>query len=206
MRDPDHDRSRRRGRGDLDGDVRRHPRARARPDLRDRLHALGVGVRRNHLRRRRGDRRAVARHRARRRPVVRGAARPGRRRPDRPDRRGRPGDDVRLRVQRDAGADAAPDHARPQDRAAAGRRPQVRAAQVPAAGRQGAGDRPVRGGRARAAEAGRDRAAAGLDAARRPRRPGPRSRRTSSSTSSIRSSTRASTTSAASTTTATSST
>ena len=81
----------------------------------------------------RRDRRAVAGHRAGRRHVLRAAARPRRRRPARPDRRGRPGDDVRLRDARDARADAAADHARAQDRAPAGRRAQVGAAQVPAA-------------------------------------------------------------------------
>ena len=40
---------------------------------------------------------------------------PGDRRPARPGRRGRPGDDVRLRDERDRRADAAPDHARAQD-------------------------------------------------------------------------------------------
>ena len=45
----------------------------------------------------RRDRRAVARHRAGRRRLVRDAARPGRRRSARPGRRRRPGDDVRLR-------------------------------------------------------------------------------------------------------------
>ena len=45
-----------------------------------------------------------------------------RRRPARPDRRRRPGDDVRLRLQRDRGADAAPDHARAPHRAGGSRR------------------------------------------------------------------------------------
>jgi S-adenosylmethionine synthetase len=51
-----------------------------------------------------------------RRLRLRGAARPERRRPARPDRRGRPGDDVRLRDERDRRADAAADHARAQAR------------------------------------------------------------------------------------------
>ena len=80
-------------------------------------------------------------------------------------RRGRPGDDVRLRVQRDRRADAAADLARAQARAAARRRAQGRGRPLPAAGRQDAGLRalPRR-------QAGRDREAADLDAAPRGRR------------------------------------
>ena len=51
--------------------------------------------------------------------VVRGAARPRRRRSARPRRRGRPGDDVRLRERRDRRADADADHARAPASAAA---------------------------------------------------------------------------------------
>ena len=100
LRDADHDRPRRRRRRDHDRDLRRHPAARPQDDRRDRLHAREVRLRRGHLRRDRRARRAVARHRAGRRRVVRGA-RARRRRPARPRRRGRPGDDVRLRVERD---------------------------------------------------------------------------------------------------------
>ena len=134
-------------------------------DHRDRLHALRVGLRRHDLRRRRRDRRAVAGHRPGRRLLVRGAARPGRRRPARQARRGRPGDDVRLRDARDGRADAAADHARAQDLQAARRGAQGRRPAVPAAGRQGAGDGALRGRRARRAEARRDRADPRLDAA-----------------------------------------
>ena len=95
-------------------------------------------------------RRAVARHRAGRRHRVRGAARPERRRSARQGRRGRPGDDVRLRVERDPRADAAADHARAPHRQAAGRGAEVGRAPVPAAGRQGAGLDPLRGRRRRA--------------------------------------------------------
>ena len=51
--------------------------------------------------------------------LVRGAAPPGRRRRRRPGSR-RPGHDVRLRLRRDPGADAAPDHARAPHRPADG--------------------------------------------------------------------------------------
>ena len=53
----------------------------------------------------------------------------------------RPGDDVRLRVQRDAGADAAADHPRAPAGRAAGRGAQGRHAALPAPGRQDAGRR-----------------------------------------------------------------
>ena len=105
---------------------------RARDDPRDRLHRLRVRVRREHVRRRRRDRPAVARHRAGRRRVVRGAARPRRRRSARPRRRGRPGDDVRLRVERDAGADADADRARAPDLQAPRRRAQGGRDRLPA--------------------------------------------------------------------------
>ena len=178
LRDADHDRPRR-GRGrDLDRDLGRHPQARPRADHRDRLHPLRVGLRRADVRRRGRDRRAVAGHRAGRGHVLRAPARPRRRRPARPDRRRRPGDDVRLRDPRDARADAAPDHARAQDRAPAGRRPQVGAAEVPPARREGAGHGALRGRRARPPDAGRDRARARLDAARRRTSTRTRSRRT----------------------------
>ena len=92
---------------------------------------------------------------------------PGRRGSARPPGRGRPGDDVRLRVPRDGRADAVADHARAQDLQAARRGSQGRRAPLPPAGRQGAGDRSVRGRRARPPDAGRDRARSHLDAALR---------------------------------------
>ena len=71
------------------------------------------------------DRQAVARHRPGRRHGARGAHRPRRRRRARRRRRRRPGDDVRLRDPRDAGADAAADLARPPARPAPRRGPQA---------------------------------------------------------------------------------
>ena len=69
------------------------------------------------------------------------------------------------------GADAAADPARPQDHPSAGRDPQGRRAPVPAPGREGASDCPLRGRRGRPPAPGRDRARPHLDAAsRRPRR------------------------------------
>ena len=77
LRDADHDRPRRRGRRDHDQRLRRHPERRPPEGARDRLRPREVRLRRRHLRRDGRDRRAVARHRAGRRRVVRGAARPG---------------------------------------------------------------------------------------------------------------------------------
>ena len=76
-----------------------------------------------------GGRSAVARHRAGRRHR----------------RRRRPGADVRLRLPRDAAADAAADHAGARADAAAGRGPQGRRDRVAAAGRQEPGHGRVRG-------------------------------------------------------------
>ena len=93
----------------------------------------------------------------------------------------RPGHDVRLRDARDGRADADADHARPPHRRAAGVGPQGRGGDVPAAGRQGPGDGALPP-RARTADPGRDRAAAGLDPAppgRARRRADPRRRRSS---------------------------
>ena len=84
---------------DLPGD-------RPRDDQGRRLHARQVRLRLRDLRGHLRDPRAVARHRDGRRPR----------------RRRRPGPDVRLRLQRDARADAAADHARAQAGAAASRR------------------------------------------------------------------------------------
>ena len=85
--------------------------------------------------------------------------------------RRRPGNDVRLREQRDPRADAAADLARPQARQAAGRRPQGRHPRLPAPRRQDPGHGPLP-----RRQAGRDRARADLHPARRgsrPRQPDP---------------------------------
>ena len=76
LRDADHDGPRRRRGGDHDDDVRRHPAPRPQDGRGDRLHAGEVRLRRRDLRRDRRARRAVAGHRAGRRRVLRGAARP----------------------------------------------------------------------------------------------------------------------------------
>ena len=86
----------------------------------------------------------------------------GRRRRARRRRRRRPGNDVRLRDQRDAGADAAADLARPQARPPARRGPQGRRRPLPAPRRQDPGHRPLRG-----RQAGRDREDPDLDPAQR---------------------------------------
>ncbi len=89
--------------------------------------------------------RAVARHRPGRRLGARG---PRRRRIHVRARGRRPGDDVRLRLPRDARADAAADRPRPPDGAPPVRGPQDRAAPVPPAGRQDPGHGRVRARRA----------------------------------------------------------
>ena len=149
VRDAAHDRPRPGRRGDLhDCDARRAAdRARRRP--RDRLHELRVRLRRRHLRRHGCARQAVSRHRTGRRFGSGGV----RWRCARSHRRGRPGDDVRLRLRRDAPADAAAAHARARHHAPPGHRPPRRHGARAAARRQGAGHRalPARlGGRARA--------------------------------------------------------
>ena len=102
---------------------------RAPDDQGDRLHARQVRLRLRDLRGHVLDRPAVARHR------------PGRGH----GRRRRPGHDVRLRGPRDRGADAAPaDAGAPAGAAALGGAPQGRA-RLPAARRQVAGHRGVRG-------------------------------------------------------------
>ena len=86
----------------------------------------------------RGDgllRQAVARHQAWRRPGLRRLSQPG---------RGRPGTHVRLRVRRDAVADAVPDLLRAPAGAAAKRSAPRRPPAVPASRRQVAGDRALR--------------------------------------------------------------
>ena len=143
--------------------------ARPRADPPHRLHASQVRLRRRHLRRHGHARRAVARHRAGRRRVVRGL--PARRgRCPRLRRRGRPGHDVRLRGQRIARADAAPDRARAPPRAPPLRGAQGRHARLPSPRRQDAGHGALRARRAWPSHAGRDRARARLDAAPRGRR------------------------------------
>ena len=92
------------------------------------------------------DQGAVGGHRAGRRRGARGrAARPP---PSRAGRR-RPGDDVRVRLPRDAGADAAADRARAPHGPPARRGPQERPAAVPPPGRQDAGHGRVRARRRR---------------------------------------------------------
>ena len=107
-------------------DLRRHPGHRARDDPQDRLHRRRPRLLGRLLRGHQRDRQAVARHRPGRRQGARGAHRPGRRRRARRRRRRRPGDDVRLRDARDAGADAAADLARAQARPPPGRGAQGR--------------------------------------------------------------------------------
>ena len=129
------------GRGrDHDVHVRGLPGRRPRHRPRHRLHEGRVRLRLPHLRHAGQRQGAVARHR------------PGRGRHRARSRR--PGDDVRVRLPRDAGAHAAPDRPCPPDGPSHGRGPQVRAAPVPASGRQDAGHRGVR---ARRAEARADR-------------------------------------------------
>ena len=146
--------------------LRRHPEDRARAHPRDRLRLLGQGLRREDLRRQHRHRRAVARHRAGRGHLARGARR-GRGRPARRAGRRRPGVDVRLRHQGHPRTDAAADRAGPPAGAAAHRGPQERRAGVPAAGRQDPGDRPVR-----RHHPGAPRHRGAVDAARRGHRPG----------------------------------
>ena len=124
---------------------------RARDDPPDRLQRPGAALRRRRLR---GDgllRPPVARHRARRRPRLRRIPQPGRR---------RPGPDVRLRLRRDAVADAVPDLLRAPAGAAAERGAQGRPPAVAAPRRQVAGD-----GALRRRQAGRDRHRRAVDAA-----------------------------------------
>ena len=87
---------------------------------------------------------------------------------------GRPGDDVRLRPERDRRAACRCRSCSRTSSRGGSRGAQGRGAAVPAAGRQVAGDGPLRGRRARHPASGRDRAGAHLDAAsRRPRRRDP---------------------------------
>ena len=149
LRDPDHHRPGGGGRGDLHHDLCRHPQ-RGPPDHpRHRLRPGQVRLRRGHLRGHGGHRRAVARHRPGRRPRLRGARR--RHRPARHPGRRRPGDDGRLRLQRDPRADAGPDRPGPPAVAPPGRGPALRGRPLPAPRRQDPGHRRVRGPQAGAA-------------------------------------------------------
>ena len=127
--------------------VRRHPVGRPRDGPRDRLHARRVRLRLPDLRDPRLDQGAVVRHRAGRRRGARSPRR-GRPRQARAGRR-RPGDDVRVRLPRDPGADAPPDRAGPPDGPPPGRGPQVRPAPVPPPRRQDPGHRRVQPRRSR---------------------------------------------------------
>ena len=147
LRDDGHDRPRLHRRRDHDQGLRRPAHDRARDDQGGRLHPRQVRLRLRDLRGDLGDPRAVARHRDGRRP--------GRRR--------RPGPDVRLRLPRDRGADAAPDHAGAQADAAAGAGPARGPDRLPAARRQEPGHGRVRGRQADPRRRG-DR----LDAAQQP--------------------------------------
>ena len=106
------DRARRHGRRDHDQRQRRLRPRRARHDPPHRLQRPRAALRRRRLRRDGLLRPPVARHRAGRRPRLRRLPEPGRR---------RPGPDVRLRVRRDADADAVPDLLRASPGAAAER-------------------------------------------------------------------------------------
>ncbi len=147
--------------------LRRLPERRPRHRPRHRLHEGRLRLRLPDLRHARVGQGAVGRHRDGRR---RGARGPVRRRARARARRRRPGDDVRLRVPRDAGADAAADRARPPHGTPARRGAQERPAAVPPARRQDPGHRRVRARRPEARAHGRR-----LDAARsrRPHRAAP---------------------------------
>ena len=162
LRDRDDHRPRARPRRDLDHDLRRLPERRPRHRPRHRLHEGRVRLRLPDLRHARVGQGAVGRHRDGRR---RGARGPVRRRARERARRRRPGDDVRLRLPRDAGADAAADRARAPHGAPARRGPQERPAAVPPPRRQDPGHRRVRARRPEAGAHGRRVLAA------RPRRP-----------------------------------
>ena len=102
-------------------------------------------LRRQHLRRDRGDRRAEPRHRPGRRHLGGGAVGQERRGPaQRPGRR-RPGDDVRLRLRRDRRAHAPPHLAGPPHGRTPGRGAARRRHPVPAPRRQDPGHVRLRG-------------------------------------------------------------
>ena len=146
---------------------------------RDRLHGRPLRLRLPDLRDARLGPRAEPGHQARRRRRARDA-RQGR--PPRPGRR-RPGHDVRLRLPRDARADAPADRARPPTGPPPGRGSQERHAPLSPAGRQDAGHGRVR---ARRAEGGPNRR--GRRPARRRSRHGTAARRHRPDRSSARSS------------------
>ena len=135
LRDPGDHRHGLPGRRDHHQRLRRFPRRRPAGGAGDRLHPGRVRLRLRHLRRAVGDRSAVARHR------------PG----GGHRRRRRPGADVRLRLPRDARADAAADRPRPPADQPARQGPQVGRPPLAAAGRQEPGDDRVRGDRCRCA-------------------------------------------------------
>ena len=100
-------------------EAHRLPGDRAQDHQAHRLQRSGDRFRRRHLHGAGGLRRAVAAHRARRQRGKRAGSRPGRR---------RPGPDVRLRLRRDAGPDAAADLSRaPPGRAPVGSAPRRQA-------------------------------------------------------------------------------
>ena len=146
--------------------LRRHPQAGAQDGAGHRVRRRRLRDRRPDLRGHRVDRRAVAQHRPGRRQCLRG---PGRHRwrgsPQRPGG-GRPGDDVRLRLRRDARPDAAPHLAGPPAGPAPGPGAAGGRAALPASRRQDPGQRDLRG-----RQAGGPGDGAHLDPARPRRRP-----------------------------------
>ena len=144
-------RPRRRDHDECAGELRAR---RPRDDPPDRLQRPRAALRRRQLRRDGLLRQAVAGHRPGGRPCIRRLPEPG---------RGRPGHDVRLRVRRDARADAVPDLLRAPARAAAERGAPRRPAAVAASRRQVAGDGALsrqstgRRGHGRAVDAARAR-------------------------------------------------
>ena len=149
VRDDGHHRPRHRRRRDHHQRLRRDPADRPRDDQGHRLRPRVGRLRRQHLRRDHLDRPAVARHRPGRRHRARDPHRRVRRGPPQQPGRRRPGDDVRLRRQRDPRPHAAADLARPPPGRAARRGPQVRRAPVPPPRRQDPGHRRLRGQHAR---------------------------------------------------------
>ena len=147
LRDGDHDGARAGARRDHHRDVRRLPGGRPRHGQGHRLHARRLRLRLPDLRHAGVRQGAVAGHRDGRRRGARGPGRQGA--PPGAGRR-RPGDDVRVRVPRDPGADAAADRARAPHGAAPRRGAQERRAALPAARRQDPGHRGVRARRAQA--------------------------------------------------------
>ena len=141
VRDRHDDRPRHGPGRDLDDHLRRLPVDRPRHRPRHRLHPRRLRLRLPDLRHAGVGQGAVAGHRPGRRFRARG---PRRRGPGLRARRRRPGHDVRLRLPRDARADAAADRPGPPDGAPPVRGPQVRPAAVPAPRRQDPGHRRVR--------------------------------------------------------------